>query len=116
MPGSAANDAQLRAETAGIFTHALEQKNLSAADQTYLADLVATRTGLSAAASDRRVAEVYADMQLAADSVRKAAAHLSLWLFVAFLIGAFCASYAATIGGRQRDRVTLINDSSRVRH
>jgi hypothetical protein len=44
-------------------------------------------------------------MQQAADSVRKAAAHLSLWLFVAFLIGAFCASYAATIGGRQRDQV-----------
>jgi hypothetical protein len=114
-PGSEANDAQLRAEAAGIFTHALEQKNLSAADQTYLAELVAARTGLSAAASDRRVAEVYADMQQAADSVRKAAAHLSLWLFVAFLIGAFCASYAATIGGRQRDRVTLINDSARVR-
>jgi hypothetical protein len=41
-PGSEANDAQVRAEAAGIFTHALEQKNLSAADQTYLANLVAT--------------------------------------------------------------------------
>ncbi|MBV8362468.1 MAG: hypothetical protein JO189_31725 [Deltaproteobacteria bacterium] len=115
-PGSEANDARAHAEAAGIFTHALEQKNLSAADQTYLAELVAARTGLSAAASERRVAEVYADMQQAADSIRKATAHLSLWLFVAFLIGALCASYAATIGGRQRDRVALINDSARVRH
>jgi hypothetical protein len=112
-PVSAANDAQVHAEAAGILTHALEQKNLPAADQAYLAELVATRTGLSAAASDRRVAEVYAEMQQAADSARKAAAHLSLWLFVALLIGAFCASYAATLGGRQRDQVKLINDSSR---
>jgi hypothetical protein len=31
-----------------------------------------------------------------------------LWLFLALLMGAFCASYAATMGGRQRDRVQHI--------
>lgn len=115
-PVSDSNDAQVYAEAAGILAHALEQKTLPAADQTYLTELVAARTGLNTAASDRRVAEVYAEMQQAAESARKAAAHLSLWLFVAFLIGAFCASYAATIGGRQRDQVKLINDSSRARY
>ena len=115
-PVSGSNDAQVHAEAAGILAHALEQKTLRAGDQAYLAELVAARTGLSVAASEGRVAEVYAEMQQGAESARKAAAHLSLWLFVAFLIGAFCASYAATIGGRQRDQVKLIDDSSRVRY
>jgi len=30
-------------------------------------------------------------------------AHTLLWLFVALLVGAFSASYAGTIGVRQRD-------------
>jgi hypothetical protein len=34
-----------------------------------------------------------------------AAAQTALWTFVALLVGAFSASAAATIGGRQRDRV-----------
>ena len=41
----------------------------------------------------------------AAESARKAAAHSALWMFVALLGGAFIASLAATVGGRQRDRV-----------
>jgi len=41
----------------------------------------------------------------AADMARRGAAKTSLWLFVALLTGAFCASLAATFGGRQRDRV-----------
>ncbi|MFZ2958628.1 MAG: chemotaxis protein CheB [Candidatus Ozemobacteraceae bacterium] len=36
------------------------------------------------------------------EGARKAAAHLLLWLFIALLSGAFCASLAATIGGRHR--------------
>ena len=50
-----------------------------------------------------------ADAELAArrmtDATRKAAAQASLWMFAALLTGAFCASFAATIGGRQRDCV-----------
>jgi hypothetical protein len=30
------------------------------------------------------------------------------WTFLALLIGAFCASFAATIGGKQRDHVVAI--------
>jgi hypothetical protein len=30
------------------------------------------------------------------------------WTFLALLIGAFCASLAATIGGGQRDRVIVV--------
>ena len=49
--------------------------------------------------------EVFGQAQESTDRVRKAIAHLSLWLFVALLSGAFCASYAGTIGGKQRDHV-----------
>jgi hypothetical protein len=102
------NDAPVSAEAARIFAHALRQGNLPAADETYLAELVAAKTGLSRADSEKRVSEVFVEIQRAADTARKAVAHLSLWIFVAFLIGAFCASYAATIGGRQRDHVKLV--------
>lgn len=44
----------------------------------------------------------------AADDARKAFAHSMYWTFVALLIGAFCASVAATIGGKERDRVVVV--------
>jgi hypothetical protein len=102
------NDAPVRAEAARIFAHALRQRNLPAADETYLDELVAAKTGLNQTESEKRVSEVFGEIQRAADTARKTVAHLSLWIFVALLIGAFCASYAATIGGRQRDHVELV--------
>ena len=41
----------------------------------------------------------------AAEAARRETGRFLLWTFVALLIGAFCASYAATIGGRQRDHL-----------
>jgi hypothetical protein len=101
-------DAPARAEATRIFAHALGQGSLPAADQTYLADLVASRSGLNHTDAEQRAASVFEQIQQATDTARKAVAHLSLWLFIALLIGAFCASYAATIGGRERDHVKLI--------
>jgi hypothetical protein len=57
------------------------------------------------AEAQRRVAEVLNQARQAADDARRATAHFLYWTFLALLIGAFCASYAATIGGRQRDNV-----------
>jgi hypothetical protein len=73
-----------------------------------LAKLVAAKTELGQIDAEKRVSEVFVEIQRAADTVRKAVAHLSLWIFVALLIGAFCATYAAIIGGRQRDHVQLV--------
>src|SRR5262249_26566996 len=39
---------------------------------------------------------------------RKAIAHSLSWTFVALLIGAFCASAAATVGGRERDHMAAL--------
>src|ERR1019366_2529789 len=81
-----AADAAMRAEGGIIFGHSLRQREMSVDDKAYLARSVATRTGLSTV-----------------DAVRKAAAHALYWLFVALLLGAFSASVAATLGGKQRD-------------
>jgi hypothetical protein len=102
------NNAPVRAEAARIFAHALRQGNLPAADETYLAELVAARTELSQTDAEKRVSDVFVEIQRTADTARRAVSHLSLWIFIALLIGAFCASYAATIGGRQRDQVKLV--------
>lgn len=114
MPKPDVNDAMVRAETGRILVNGLRQKDMPPADKTYLAKLVAAKTGLSQADAEKRVDDVIAqarraaeDVKQAADAARKAAAHLSLWTFLALLIGAFCASYAATIGGRQRDQVRV---------
>jgi hypothetical protein len=102
------NDVSLRTEVGIIFTNALRQGSIPPKDRPYLAQLVAARTGVSESEADRRVSDTFVEAQVAADTARKALAHLSLWLFAALLIGAFCASFSATIGGRQRDHVKLV--------
>jgi hypothetical protein len=103
-----ANDALARAEGGTILANALRQKEIPAADKDYLSQLVATRTGLTNADAQKRVSDVFTSAQQAAETARKAVAHSLLWAFLALLIGAFCASLGATIGGRQRDHVVEV--------
>jgi hypothetical protein len=99
------------AEEPGIgertFAHDLKEGSIPTTDQTYLAQVVSARTGLNQADADKRVSDVFEEAQQTAEKARKALAHVSLWLFVALLSGAFCGTYAGTIGGRQRDRVIV---------
>jgi hypothetical protein len=101
------NTTSVRGEAGRIFANALRQGDISA-DKSYLAQLVAARTGLSQADAEKRVSDVFARAQQTADTARKTVAHSLLWAFLALLIGAFCASFAATIGGRQRDHVVIV--------
>jgi hypothetical protein len=111
--GGGANDtASTRAEIGRIFANGMHRQNLPAADRTYLAGVISAKTGLSQTDAEQRIDQAMAqaknaetEAKQAADAARKAAAHLSLWTFLSFLVGAFCASFAATIGGRQRDQV-----------
>jgi hypothetical protein len=107
--GSAAEktDANDRAEISRTIAHDLQQGSMSDGDRTYLAQFVSTRTGLNPSDSDKRVTAVFSEIQESAERARKMLAHLSLWLFVALLSGAFSASYAGTIGGRQRDHLPI---------
>ena len=100
-------DTAVRTEVGSIFANDLRQPEVPAADKTYLAKLVATRTGLSQADAENRVSQIFEEARQAADAVRKAGAHLAYWTFFALLVGAFCASFAATIGGKQRDHVIV---------
>lgn len=102
------NAVSVHAEVGRIMANSVRQGNLSAADRSYLAQLVSARTGLSRIDAETRVSDVVAGAQQAADTARKAVAHALLWVFLALLMGAFCASVAATIGGRQRDHAVIV--------
>ena len=98
-------------EIADIFRNAGRSPTLPAADQTYVAQLVAQHDGISQQDAEKRVADTYTAVQAtlqraqeSADQARKAGAYGAMWLFVSLLLGAFTASLAATFGGRQRDR------------
>ena len=80
-----------------------ETYDLGPADKTYVAQLVAARTGLSQTDAEKRVNDVITEAKTAADNARKGAAKLSFWLTAAMLFGAFAASLAAVEGGSLRD-------------
>jgi hypothetical protein len=75
----------------------------SAADRTYVAKVVAARTGISQADADKRVSDVIAQVKADLDKARKAAMQLAIWLTLSLFIGAFSAALAATEGGGLRD-------------
>ncbi|MGA7431481.1 MAG: hypothetical protein WBW35_13710, partial [Xanthobacteraceae bacterium] len=98
------NPGQTRAEVLRLWTADFQNdQGLSTADKTYVAQLVAARTGLSQADAEKRVNDVIVEAKTAADDARKGAAKLSFWLTAAMLFGAFAASLAAVEGGSLRD-------------
>jgi hypothetical protein len=98
------NPYQSRAEVLRLWTATFrDNQDLSAADKSYVTQVVAARTGLSQADAQTRVNDVIAEAKTAADNTRKGAAKLSFWLTAAMLFGAFAASLAAAEGGALRD-------------
>lgn len=106
-PTAETNDATVRNEAGMILMNALRQPEMPAQDRSHLASLIASRTGVTPAEANQRISTTLDAYRQTTDETRKAVAHSLYWIFVAFLIGAFCASYAATIGGKQRDRVAV---------
>jgi hypothetical protein len=101
---SGANPTQSRAEVLRLWTASFQgNQDISAADKTYVAQVVAARTGMSQADAEKRVNDVIVEAKTAADTARKGAAKLSFWLTAAMLFGAFAASLAAVEGGSLRD-------------
>jgi len=99
-----------RREIAGILTKGIADGDVARPDRTYVAQVVAARTGLSQADADTRVSNVIDRAKTDLDTARKAAAKLSLWLTAALLTGAFAASLAATQGGKVRDFNASLTD------
>jgi hypothetical protein len=111
---AAAKDPALRQEAVRILATSIKNGSMAADDRAYLVRRVAEQTGMDPAAAQQRVDDVYnrgkaaadkakATAKDAADKARKAAAGTALWLTVALLLGAFVASWCATLGGKLRD-------------
>jgi hypothetical protein len=99
-----------RPEVARILTKDATSDGLTPDDRTYVAQLVAARTGLSQPDAEKRVDGVVVQLKAAqakaaatADAVRKASASAAIIMALALLIGAFIASAAGALGGRRRD-------------
>ena len=110
QPDANAAPQDARTEAGRILTRSISNGTLDPGDRTYLAKLIAARTGVSQQDAEKRIDEVIAQMKAAedkakqaADAARKASASASFYLFFSMLIGAFIASAAGAIGGRQRD-------------
>jgi len=107
---SQATPEQSTAEVGRIFVNATTTGKLPEEDARYAAQVVSQRTGISQQEAEKRVNDTFAQIQAkkteaqeAADKARKASAAAALLLFISLLMGAFIASYAAIVGGRQRD-------------
>ncbi|MGH7101668.1 MAG: hypothetical protein ACREFJ_04670 [Acetobacteraceae bacterium] len=108
-PDVQTNGVEAKAE-AGRILLAGATGSLSPSDHTYLVQLVAARTGITAADAGKRVDQVVAAEKQAvakaaqvANAARKTAAQFAIYVFFSMLIGAFIACVAGAIGGRQRD-------------
>ena len=101
---NAGNAQDARGEMVRLFMSNFRNgSELKPADREYVAKVVAARTGLSQAEADKRVNEVVTQVKTDLDAARRASAQLAFWLTASLLLGAFCASLAATEGGGLRD-------------
>lgn len=107
---SSPTGADPRAEVSHIIVKAVGTGTVADADRTYLAQLVASGTGVSQQDAQTRVDEFITSVmdaetkaQAAADAARKAAAEASIYLALSLLIGAFIACVSAALGGSLRD-------------
>jgi hypothetical protein len=106
-PNSNTNDAVIQAEAGRIFANALRHKQMPPADQSYLTQMIIGKTGITLAEADKRVSDALINARQAEETARSESARFLLWFFLALLMGAFSASYFATIGGKLRDHVKL---------
>ena len=99
-----ANPTDTRPEVLRLFTRSFRNGGeLAPADREYTAKVVAARTGLSQQDAEKRVNDVTTRIKADADAARKATVALAFWITASLLLGAFCASLAATEGGGLRD-------------
>jgi hypothetical protein len=104
------DDGAAAAEVSRILLQGAASGQIPDGDKTYIAGIVSARSGLSEADARTRVEAVLKQIddaktatKAAADKARKAGATTALIGSLSLLIGAFIASAAAAVGGRQRD-------------
>jgi hypothetical protein len=111
LPGA---DREVRAEANRIFLNGLKNGDVPAADKAYLSLLVASRTNITIQEAQNRVDDAVAQMKAdeeqakqAMEKARKTGATLSIFTFLALLVGAFIASVTGALGGKRRDEYAL---------
>ncbi len=100
-----------RAEVTHMVVQAVANNGtVSDSDRTYVATLVAAKTGVAADEAQKRVNDFIVaanqakdDVKASADAARKAAAKAAIFMSLALAIGAFIACLTAALGGRLRD-------------
>lgn len=109
VKGAGAGDA--KAEAGRILAQGIVTGDFPADDRTYMAQLVASSTGVAPEIAQTRVDDAISGLKAArekaaeiAEAARKAAAKFAIFFAVSMLIGAFVSSAAAALGGQQRDQ------------
>lgn len=104
--------ADVRAEVGRLLASAMTQGPQPGgqdanADRTYLAQLIASRTGLSQADAAKRVDEVVTRATAATERARRVGIVAAFLTAAALLVSAAVAWYAASKGGEHREQGTL---------
>lgn len=109
-PDATGNPAAAQSEAARILAMGMANGDVPQADRAYLAQLVAARANIPLPEAQARVNTAVENAKAAvqrakeaADAARKAAAKTATFTALSMLIGAFIASAAAALAGRQRD-------------
>jgi hypothetical protein len=92
-----------RAEAARILLTSSGHSGVAAEDRAYLVRLIAARTGLAPADTERRVDAAIASARQNIARARRSAVILAFMAGAAALLGAAAAWFAAGVGGRHRD-------------
>jgi len=109
------DDAAATAEVSRILMRGAVNGEVPQADRSYIAAIVASRAGVTPDEARARVDQVLQQVEEAkntaldaANDARKSAATAALLGALSLLVGAFVASAAAALGGRQRDDESTI--------
>lgn len=105
-----ADNASATAEISRILMQGAVNDGVPEADRAYISSIVASRAGILPEEARARVDQVLTQIEdaknaalKAADEARKSAATAAMLGALSLLVGAFIASAAAALGGRQRD-------------
>jgi hypothetical protein len=103
-------DQDVTGQASRILANGVRNGDVPPADRSYLAQLVAAKTGVSQTDAQKRVddtvtatKEAETKARGAADAARKAAATFAIFTALSLMIGAFVACAAAAYGGTIRD-------------
>ena len=102
----ARND-EARGEVGRLVASSLGAQGLLPADRTYLSQVVAQRTGLTAAEADKRVDDTIVRFKDATNRARKMSVLVGFLTAATLLLGAASAWWGATVGGKHRDEGTV---------